>query len=147
MCSWKKRVKKKKEGNKHPLKSPFGSKGGKNHQTDISCGPTARQPPRSGQEPPSTPHCLFFFPTSCQEKVLRGNLLWPRAAFPPLRTRSGSPAILLAKTRSCLHARMTLSHPQHNQPCSHSLAPGPCLAGTSLTALFGEAHSPQFVET
>lgn len=35
----KKQLKKKKEGNKHPLKSPFGSKGGKNNQADVSCGP------------------------------------------------------------------------------------------------------------
>lgn len=41
-----------------------------------------------------------------------------------------------------LHVPMTLSHLQHSQPCSHLLAPGPCLAGTSLTAPFGEAHSP-----
>lgn len=37
---------------------------------------------------------------------------------------------------------MTLSHLQHSQPCSHLLVPGPCVAGTSLTAPFGEAHSP-----
>lgn len=41
---------------------------------------------------------------------------------------------------------MTLSHLQHSQPCSHLLAPGPCVAGTSLTAPFGEAHSPPPVE-
>lgn len=41
-----------------------------------------------------------------------------------------------------LHVPMTLSHPQHSQPCSHLLAPGPCPAGASLGAPFGAAHSP-----
>lgn len=41
-----------------------------------------------------------------------------------------------------LHVLMTLSHPQHSQPCSHLLAPGPCPAGASLSAPFGAAHSP-----
>lgn len=84
---------------------------------------------------------MFFFPTSCQEKLLRGNLLQPKAAFLSLWTPSCSPATLLAKTKRSLHVPMTLSHLQHSQPCSHLLAPRPCLAGTLLIALFGEAHS------
>lgn len=83
---------------------------------------------------------MFFFPTRCQEKLLRVNLQ-PTAAFPPLWAPSCSPAILLAKPKSSLQVLMTLSHLQHSQLCSHLLAPGLCLAGTLLTA-FGEAHSP-----
>lgn len=142
------KLKKKKEGNKHPLKSPFGSKGGKNNQADVSCGPATQQPPSSGQESPRAPRCLYFefFPTSCQEKLLRGNLPQPKAAFPSLWTPSCSPAIPLAKTKSSLHVPMTLSHLQHSQPCSHLLAPRHCLAGTSLTALFEEPIPLQFAE-
>lgn len=117
------KLKKKKERNKHPLKSPFGSKGGKNNQADISCGPVTQQPPKlwaGGPQRTTLLYFMFFFP--CQEKLLRGNLLWPKAAFPSLWTPSCSPAILLAKTKSSLHVLMTLSHLQRSQPCSHLLA-------------------------